>query len=88
MAVNNETEWSEADLIELCARPEYSASDYCLNREPGETPAQFNQRRLREQNAPLEVTVTEGVRLPGAGWLPIAAAIAIGVALAYASKRG
>lgn len=79
-------EWTEADIAELCSRPEYSGSDYCRLHEPGESPAEFNERRLAEDGAPLEVEITEGQRA-GVPWAPLALAVAAGVALAAWTGR-
>lgn len=47
--------------------------------QPGETPEQYRERRLRELGEPLSVTVTEGQRpIP---WVFLAV-VALGLALA------
>lgn len=87
MPENSETAWTEADIVELCARPEYSGTDYCRDHLPGESPSAFNERRLREQDAPLEVTVREGVSRAGLGAMwPIAAALGVGILVAYLTR--
>lgn len=50
-----------------CVLTEYADSDYCRLRRPGETPAAFNARRLREREA-LEVEITRGQTAPGVQW--------------------
>lgn len=78
-------QFTRAELEQLCETDDYAGTDYCRNRLPGETPAEFNARRLRERDAPLEVDVARGVRLPS--YWPMLAALAIG-ALAAALTRG